>query len=53
MSNDQVGLTLPSKISTLAEAKEKLKPRFGEKTSEIVDSYAKVFPENNQSKFGQ
>lgn len=29
----------------LAEAKEKLKPRFGEKTSEIVDSYAKVFPD--------
>jgi para-nitrobenzyl esterase len=30
---------------TLAEAKENLKPRFGDKTSEIVDSYAKVFPD--------
>lgn len=30
---------------TLAEAKENLKPRFAEKTSEIVDSYAKVFPD--------
>ena len=30
---------------TLAQAKENLKPRFGEKASEIVDSYAKVFPD--------
>jgi para-nitrobenzyl esterase len=30
---------------TLAEAKENLKARFGDKTSEIVDSYAKAFPD--------
>lgn len=30
---------------TLAEAKENLKSRFGDKTSAIVDSYAKVFPD--------
>ncbi|WP_394991909.1 carboxylesterase/lipase family protein [Emticicia sp.] len=30
---------------TLAEAKENLKSRFGEKTSTIVDSYAKTFPD--------
>lgn len=30
---------------TLAGAKENLKSRFGDKTSEIVDSYAKVFPD--------
>jgi len=30
---------------TLAEAKENLKARFGDKTSEIVDSYAKTFPD--------
>ena len=30
---------------TLAQAKENLKSRFGDKTSEIVDSYAKVFPD--------
>eukprot|EP01035_Chromulina_nebulosa_P007527 gene7527-10157_t len=30
---------------TLAEAKENLKARFGDKTSEIVDAYAKVFPD--------
>lgn len=30
---------------SLAEAKEKLKPRFAEKAGEIVDSYAKVFPD--------
>jgi para-nitrobenzyl esterase len=30
---------------TLAEAKENLKARFGDKTNEIVDAYAKVFPD--------
>lgn len=29
---------------TLAEVKEKIKPRFGEKSGEIVDAYAKNFP---------
>ncbi|MFN8356893.1 MAG: carboxylesterase family protein [Spirosomataceae bacterium] len=29
---------------TLDEVKEKLKPRFAEKTSEVVDAYAKAFP---------
>ncbi len=29
---------------TLAEVKEKVKPRFGEKAGEIVDAYAKNFP---------
>lgn len=30
---------------TLSEAKENLKSRFGDKTSAIVDSYAKAFPD--------
>jgi para-nitrobenzyl esterase len=30
---------------SLSEAKDKLKSRFGDKTSAIVDSYAKVFPD--------
>ncbi|RRA99745.1 carboxylesterase/lipase family protein [Larkinella rosea] len=29
---------------SLAEVKEKLKPRFGEKSGEIIDAYAKNFP---------
>jgi para-nitrobenzyl esterase len=29
---------------SLAEVKEKIKPRFGDKTSDIVDAYAKNFP---------
>jgi len=29
---------------TLAEVKERLKPRFGEKSGEVVDAYAKNFP---------
>jgi para-nitrobenzyl esterase len=29
---------------TLAEVKEKIKPRFGDKSSEIVEAYAKNFP---------
>lgn len=29
---------------TLAEVKEKIKPRFGDKSGEIVDAYAKNFP---------
>ncbi len=29
---------------TLAEVKEKIKPRFGDKTSDIVDAYARNFP---------
>ncbi len=29
---------------TLAEVKEKIKPRFGDKSSNIVDAYAKNFP---------
>lgn len=29
---------------TLAEVKEKVKPRFGDKSSEIVEAYAKNFP---------
>jgi para-nitrobenzyl esterase len=28
----------------LSEVKEKIKPRFGDKSSEIVDAYAKTFP---------
>ena len=29
---------------TLAEVKEKIKPRFGDKSGEIIDAYAKNFP---------
>jgi para-nitrobenzyl esterase len=32
-------------VVTLDEVKEKLKSRYNEKTSEIVDAYAKLFPE--------
>ena len=42
MNPDRTDASLES--VSLADVKEKIKPRFGEKSSEIVDAYAKNFP---------
>lgn len=45
--NEQSPSRVDSSLENIAlnDVKEKLKSRFGEKTGEIVDSYAKVFPD--------
>jgi para-nitrobenzyl esterase len=45
--NEQSPSRVDSALENIAlnDVKEKLKSRFGEKTGEIVDSYAKVFPD--------
>ena len=45
--NEQSPSRVDSALENISinEVKEKLKSRFGEKTGEIVDSYAKVFPD--------
>ncbi len=45
--NEQSPSRVDSSLESIgiSEVKEKLKSRFGDKTGEIVDSYAKVFPD--------